>query len=287
MKEAFPSSAELAARRFATAGTPSPNDPAQLVATFATKSAAVASAWAALYEPMMASGKPAEKQVVDSFQILRGSLSPQTVSLHARSGIPNASNPVYWPTVTVYSGDETESWTPDGSQAQSAGSPNEGWWVLSHTFSVPSFDRLVFTFAGIDLQQRQNAVASAHIRRNAELVAGEPTNPDFVLETEIVTFPTPVIPLIHRAALPTVEPDNAGLQRTLIDIFRPLANPAARWKSTFRVGRDTPGSFPFRRTGGRRSPSPTPSCSPTASISKRHRSRRSRGNWPRRSRGGT
>jgi hypothetical protein len=227
---------ELATTRSPTADTSPPDDSAGLVAAFAAKSAAVASAWAALYEPMMAFAKPdAKGQVVDSFQILRGSLSPQTVSLYAVSNIPNASNPAYWPTVTVYSGDESQSWMPDNSQAKSAGSPNEGWWVLSHTFSVPSFDRLVFTFAKIDLQQRQNAVVSAHVRRNAELVGNEPTHPDFVRESEIVTFPASVIPLIHRAPLPTVPPDETGLQQTLIDIFTPLAKPAAQWKPTFRV----------------------------------------------------
>jgi hypothetical protein len=166
---------------------------------------------------------------------------------------PDASNPAYWPTVTVYSDSDnkSESWTPDRSEAQQqAGSPNQGWWMLSHKFSIASFDRLVFTFVGIDLQQRQNAVASAHIRRNAELVADEPTNPDFVLETEIVTFPTSVIPLIHRATLPTVQPDEAGLQQTLIDIFTPLANPAARWTSTFRVSAGYSWQLAVPESGG-------------------------------------
>jgi len=241
VKEAFPSSAPLATRQFAAALNPSPNDPAQLVATFATKSTDVATAWAGLYAPAMNFAEFAEEQIIDSFQILRDSQSPQTVLLYGMSDIsgasPDSSNPAYWPTVTVYSGNESESWTPDRSQAQQqTGSPDQGWWMLPpHKFSVASFDRLVFTFVGIDLQQRQNAVASAHIRRNAELVEDEPTNPDFVLETEIVTFPTSVIPLIHRATLPTVQPDPAGLQQTLIDIFTPLANPAAQWTSTFRV----------------------------------------------------
>jgi hypothetical protein len=225
---------EFATKRPATADIPPPSDSAQLVAAFATKSAAVASAWAALHEPMLTFAESAKEQIVDSFQIVRGSRSPQTVSVYAKSALCNGSNPAYWPTLAVYSSDENESWTPDGSQAQSAGSPNEGWYSLTHTFSVPTFDRLVFTFGGIDLQERQNAIASAHIRRNAELVGNRPTNPDFVLETEVVSFAAPVIPLIHRATLPRVQPSEAGLRQTLIDIFTLLANPAARWKSTVR-----------------------------------------------------
>jgi len=257
VKEAFPSSAELSTRRFAAALNPAPNEPAQLVATFATKSEAVATAWAGLYAPNMSLAEFAEEQIIDSFQILRESQSTKTVVLYGMSdisdGSPDASNPAYWPTVTVYSDtdNESESWTPDRSQAQQqASSPNQGWWMLSHKFSIASFDRLVFTFVGIDLQQRQNAVASAHIRRNAELVVDEPTNPDFVLETEIVTFPTSVIPLIHRATLPIVQPDEAGLQQTLIDIFTPLANPAAQWTSTFRISAGYSWQLAVPQSGG-------------------------------------
>ncbi|MFZ1218937.1 MAG: hypothetical protein WAO00_06560, partial [Chthoniobacterales bacterium] len=254
VKEAFPSSAALATRQFAAALNPSPNDPAQLAATFATKSTDVATAWAGLYAPTMNFSEFAEEQIIDSFQILRDSKSSQTVWFYGQSDFssdsPGASNPAYWPTVTVYNGDQSESWTPDRSQAQAAETPNRGWWVLSHKFSIQTFDRLVFTFVGIDLQERQNAVASAHIRRNAELVTDELTNPDFVLETEIVTFPTSVIPLIHRATLPTVQPDEAGLQKTLIDIFTPLANPAAQWTSTFRVSAGYSWQLAVPQSGG-------------------------------------
>lgn len=234
--EAFPSAAELATPRFTNAQPLAPASPAEgLIDTFATKAANVHTHWKALYEQFEAFGGPGPEQIIDSFQVQRGSMSPHTLYLFGQSNTSSGASPDYWPSVTVYSGKECETWTPDPAQAQPAGSPNEGWWMVYHPFSVSSFDRFFFDFEKIDLQARQNAVASAYIRRNAELVQGEPTNPDFVLETETVTFPTSVIPLIHRVTLPVMKPDPAGLQQTLLDIFTPLANPAAQWSATCRI----------------------------------------------------
>jgi len=235
--EAFPSAAELLARRFtATAvANASPDDPSTLIATFATKASNVATAWAALYQPPALLELAAEEQIIDSFRLAHDSASQQTLWLYGTSDTSPGASPRYWPSVTVSNAHGSQTWTPDPSKARPAGSPYNGWWVLSYTFDTSSFDALTFTVEKIDLQERQSACASAYIRRNADLVGNEPVNPDFVLETETVSFATSVIPLIHRATLPAVAPDPAGLQQTLFGILTPLANPAAQWAPTFRV----------------------------------------------------
>jgi hypothetical protein len=197
----------------------SPGEGANLIATFATLAAKVQVAWDALFDPMLMAFFIPEV-TIDSFMVAASPNEPNRLQLygHAQDG----GNPSYWPTINgkVYT-KETAVQTSPGL-----------WWSQPSPF--PRADTLDIDVPSLDIAARQSAMTSAKIVRNANLIPGMITNPDFVYETDTVAFTTAVVPLIHRTSLATLQPA-ASLTQTLVDILTPIANTGAGLSTHLRV----------------------------------------------------
>ena len=127
-------------------------------------------------------------------------------------------NPDIWP--HLLSSDGVLDWSPDGPKAQKT---IDGWWELSTSVAATArLTDLTFTWPQLTLGTRQSAGFECWVVRNAELVAGRTTNPDFVYETNEVTFSTPEIPLITSKQNLPVVPATQPLEVMLDQILVPL-----------------------------------------------------------------
>jgi hypothetical protein len=169
------------------------------------------------WPPAGSRGVPAV--LCDSFSIRPDPATPGTVQLCGKAA--DGSNPARWPSLTP---EGAAAWTPDRSAATPPTAPG-GWWTLTHTFpSDLDFTTLRLDWDPLDLRDLYSATLSACIVRNADLLpeAGAPTNPAFLYRTPEVGFPDPVVPLIHRPALPPFQPA-AALPATIESILIPIA----------------------------------------------------------------
>ncbi len=197
----------------------SPSVARTLIDGFVSAAGNVASAWAALYAPPAFLAEFAEEQpIVDSFYLTTGGTT--TMQLFGQTS--SQANPQYWPSLTFADG---TTWTPDGADAVPTGS-GEVWWVVSKTFaSVPDLSTLTIEMGPLNMLDRQTAILSSYVVRNATL-AGQGASPVFVYTTQEVTFPSALVPLISRASMPVLEPA-ATLADTLTDVLAPIAAPGA------------------------------------------------------------
>lgn len=207
----------------------SPGTASELIAAFAGYAAAVQSAWAALFANGLDVAFVVPQVTIDSFGIATSSESPNQMNLmgHAMDG----GNPQYWPMIN---GQAYEAGT-----AQPPTSPGEaGWWTQPVPF--PRAGALSMEFSNLQIAGRQSATTASWIVRNANLIQGRTTNPDFVFETEQVSYSTSIVPLISRTVLPTLQPA-PSLTETLQEILMPIADTGAGLSTTLRVA----ASFAF------------------------------------------
>ena len=98
----------------------------------------------------------------------------------------------------------------------------------------------------------QSGCFMTYVERNAELVPGCPTNPDFIYSTTALEFTNRSIPLITRAALPAIVP-SVGLSTLIEDILEPLArlgtdtHPVLQFKCTYSYALPTQSGSPGLR----------------------------------------
>ncbi|HYK02934.1 MAG TPA: hypothetical protein VE974_14330 [Thermoanaerobaculia bacterium] len=227
--EASPRFGEIIAAAFPSGSPGSPSAARELIDGFRDAARNVADAWAEMnFEAAFVTGT---EEIIDSFRFELGTGSPNSVHLFGVSNtvVSGDTNPVYWPTIVTKDG---QSWTPD--RAEAVQQP-DGTWELRHTFATaPDLSVMTLSFGPISMMDRQTAVLGAYVRRNANLLAGEATNADFVYTTETVTFGGPIVPLIERGTLSPLTPA-ATLTATIHEIITPLSSLEARLTTYLRV----------------------------------------------------
>jgi hypothetical protein len=223
-KEAYPNT---------SGGDASPGRAQELIATFSGAVKEVANAWALLYEPKYGF----QSDLEDDLQVIKDNYyisleNDGAVNLMAST--PQGGNPKYWPKI-ILKGDI--SWQPDRNQATPISSPG-GWWKLSHSFgAAANINQMTFEWGPLEVLDRQTATLNAYIQRNANLLGdlNVAINPLFIYTTPTVEFASPIIPLIQRAALPPLQPEET-LVETLESILRPIIGVGRHLNPMLRLG---------------------------------------------------
>jgi hypothetical protein len=209
-------------------GSPGPGSPgaSAIIQQFTQLVGAVAEAWSS--QPLALEMAAGGTTRIDEFVLMPIPSSPGALSvrLRGRAVQPQSpSLPDYWPSLSPQGlGVKLTPWAPDPSQAQY----RDGWWELEHTWAglgpgehIGNLDLLKLSWNALKVLDRQTAELSAYVKRNAELIQGEATNPDFIYQTQTVRFANPAIPLIVAQPLPPLQPLDT-LTQTLERIFAPM-----------------------------------------------------------------
>jgi hypothetical protein len=209
-------------------GSPGPGSPgaSAIIQQFTQLVGAVAEAWSS--QPLALEIATGGTTRIDEFVLMPIPSSPDALSvrLRGRAVQPQSpSLPDFWPSLSPQGlGVTLPTWAPDPSQAQY----KDGWWELEHTWAglgpgahIGTLDLLKLSWNALHVLDRQTAELSAYVVRNAELIQGAPTNPDFIYQTQTVRFANPAIPLIVAQPLPPLTPLQT-LTETLEQIFAPM-----------------------------------------------------------------
>jgi hypothetical protein len=155
------------------------------------------------------------------------------VTLGGWTESPDSSQmePGRWPTLTFEpqtGGNKIEPWVPNTDKVTK--DESSIWWEI--TAKLPAGDvtkisvpqNFTLMWDDLSLSNRQLARLRSWIVRNAELVKGIKVHPNFIYETEEVSFASAAVPMIQRTDLETViiYPDDPDLQEILTQILTPL-----------------------------------------------------------------
>lgn len=218
---------------FPRAGAPppatSPQDASQLITDFQDYAHGVADAWADMHVSLKQRTAPAAEASTDHFCLKLGTDDGKTcILLHGYNGADGP--PLYWP--ALFTG-EGLSWTPTGKPRPPIGAAK--WYTYPTSFTEPQqLDALTLEFGPLDIMRQQSAILSSRIVRNTGLLDNMQTATDFIYQTQSADFPTPAIPLIHRASLPPVAPA-ASLVQTLTEILTPIEQVGAGQAPSLRL----------------------------------------------------
>jgi hypothetical protein len=219
VQEAYPTNGSSA---------PSPGRASAIIKEFTQLVGAVAEAWSSKAVAEFELGASGGNIRIDEFVLTPMLSNPGElrVRLRGRAVLPQSpSLPDFWPALSPQGlGMTPPTWTPDPSQAQH----EDGWWELENTWQVPGsgsrigiLNQLTLNWTALPVLDRQTAELSAYVVRNADLIPGRPTNPDFIYQTQTVRFANPAIPLIVVPPLPALTPLDS-LTETLEQIFAPM-----------------------------------------------------------------
>lgn len=216
---------------------PSPEIAPQVIAEVLDLGRAVADAWPH-WEALGQDAAAPLSAITDSFG-LYFEFSSKTLILQGRAktslGSPNPPLPPgIWPTLTFgLQGGSPDgvTWVPDPARAKVV----DGWWEVSLPLSaIPDFSALSLVCPGLSLAERQSGDFVAWVVRNADIGNGRAVNPAFVYVSASTTFPDRAIPLIRRASLPPIAPEQ-GLPAILDAILQPLATFGAGFTPSIRI----------------------------------------------------
>jgi hypothetical protein len=219
---------------FPHAGAPlpaaSPHEASQLISDFHDYAEGVAEAWAAMHAKVKLRATLAPEASTDHFCLLTHTDADgkPCILLLGYNGAGGA--PLYWP--AKLTGEEL-SWAPSGNPQPPAGS--SPWYTYRTAFTDPlQLATLTLEFGPLDIMQQQSAILSSRIVRNNDLLDNMQTANEFIYQTQSADFPSPVIPLIHRASLPPVTPA-ASLVQTLTEILTPIEQVGAGQAPSLRL----------------------------------------------------
>jgi hypothetical protein len=224
----------ILASAYGSGSTGSPNQAENVIKAFLGLAQQVANAWPTHWADAAAARvRPtASGTGGDQFYLMAVAGSPETsvtVQLYGRNRA--GGPPTHWPASIAFAGQHV--WTIEKSSGSPLVPPSPetgGWYRLEHEFtgvtgSVPALLlSMIITISPLNVFNEQSAAFDAWIKRNADLgeASGQEVNPAFIYETQIVSFPTPAIPLIVRQTLQMIEPGSDTLAQVLALILQPL-----------------------------------------------------------------
>ncbi len=110
-----------------------------------------------------------------------------------------------------------------GTTGQGLGNNQLQYTLQAHD---PNLDQPTLTWQGLSVITNQSVSTEAWIERNENLAGGEATNPAFVYTTSIVSFPSPVIPLLDvptKLTLANTKSVNDAVNQMVTQMMQPTS----------------------------------------------------------------
>lgn len=170
-------------------------------------------------------GSESGLEKIDDFMIEPINDESLKIKLCGRSYPPiNGNSPQIWPKVSLcISGNQIEGIFETTPQLNK----NNGWWEVivnwpNNLKSTNKLNQMMLVWPSLSVMDRQTANIHLQVKRNADLIKGQPISPEFIYETETVSFTGPVIPCIEVPPLQKpLEPEET-LTATLNKIVKPM-----------------------------------------------------------------